>query len=62
MEYIKKFDEFHNIRKNIVNEMELRRNELPQINVGEINMLNEQEEIEKLAKANLENLNKLCEV
>ena len=47
MEYIKKFDEFHNIRKNIVNEMELRRNELPQINVGEINMLNEQEEIEK---------------
>ena len=27
--------------------MELRRNELPQINVGEINMLNEQEEIEK---------------
>lgn len=47
MEYIKKFDEFHNIRKNIVNEMELRRNELPQINVGEIKMLNEQEEIEK---------------
>ena len=41
MEYIKKFDEFHNIRKDIVNEMELRRNELPQINVGEINMLNE---------------------
>ena len=41
MEYIKKFDEFHNIRKNIVNEMELRRNELPQINVGEIKMLNE---------------------
>jgi hypothetical protein len=28
-------------------EMELRRNELPQINVGEIKMLNEQEEIEK---------------
>ncbi len=27
--------------------MELRRNELPQINVGEIKMLNEQEEIEK---------------
>ena len=47
MEYIKKFDEFHNIRKNIVNEMELRRNELPQINVGEIKMLTEQEEIEK---------------
>lgn len=47
MEYIKKFDEFHNIRKDIVNEMELRRNELPQINVGEIKMLNEQEEIEK---------------
>ena len=47
MEYIKKFDEFHNIRKNIVNEMELRRNEVPQINVGELKMLNEQEEIEK---------------
>lgn len=47
MEYIKKFDEFHNIIKNIVNEMELRRNELPQINVGEIKILNEQEEIEK---------------
>ena len=47
MEYIKKFDEFHNIRKNIVNEMELRRNKLPPINVGELKMLYEPEEVEK---------------
>lgn len=47
MEYIKKFDEFHNIEKNVVNETELRRNELSQINVGELKMISEQEEIEK---------------
>ncbi len=47
MGYIKTFDEFRTIGKNVVNETELRRNELSQINVGEINMLNEQEEIEK---------------
>ena len=47
MEYIKKFNEFHNIRKNMMNETEVRRNVLPPISVGEIKMLNEQEEIEK---------------
>ena len=47
MEYIKKFDEFHNIRKNMMNETEVKRNVLPPISVGEIKMLNEQEEIEK---------------
>ena len=47
MEYIKKFDEFHNIRKNMVNETEIRRNVLYPISVGEIKMLDEQEEIEK---------------
>ena len=47
MEYIKKFDEFHNSEKNIVNETEVGENKLPPINVGELKMLYEQEEIEK---------------
>ena len=47
MEYIKKFDEFHNSEKNVVNETEVGENKLPPINVGELKMLNEQEEIEK---------------
>ena len=47
MKHIKKFDEFHNIRKNMVNETEIRRNVLYPISVGEIKMLDEQEEIEK---------------
>ena len=47
MEYIKKFDEFHNIRNNVVNETEVRRNVLSPINVGEIKMLHKSEEVEK---------------
>ena len=47
MEYIKKFDEFHNSEKNVVNETEVGENKLPPINVGELKMLYEQEEIEK---------------
>ena len=47
MEYIKKFDEFHNIRNNVVNETEVRRNVLSPINVGEIKMLHKLEEVEQ---------------
>lgn len=47
MEYIKKFDEFHNSEKNVVNETEVGENKLPPINVGELKMLYEPEEVEK---------------
>lgn len=47
MEYIKKFDEFHNSEKNVVNETEVGENKLPPINVGELKMVYEQEEVEK---------------
>ena len=47
MKHIKKFDEFRNSGKNVVNETEVIRNELSQINVGEIKILNEQDEVEK---------------
>ena len=47
MEYIKKFDEFHNREKNVVNETEVGENKLPPINVGELKMLYEPEEVEK---------------
>ena len=47
MEYIKKFDEFHNSEKNVVNETEVGENKLPPINVGELKMLYEPEDVEK---------------
>ena len=47
MKNIKKFEEFHNIGKNVMKETEVRKNALSPINVGELKMLYEQEEVEK---------------
>ena len=47
MDKIKKFGEFCNIHHNKVNETEIKRNTMSPINVGELKMLDDQEEIEK---------------
>ena len=36
MKNIKKFEEFHNIGKNVMKETEVRKNALSPINVGEL--------------------------